>query len=110
LAHNNKFEHSRNNVNGEFLGENIAMWNGFNDDLSGPFPIDLWYLENRKHNFNANEFNFDSSHFAQLVWKNSHSIGIGYSIGLLGTSYLVVNYYPAGLVDNEYKENVFKRV
>jgi len=77
----------------------------------GSFPIDLWYLESHNHDFENNKFQMRTAHFSQLIWKNSKFIGVGFSKNKIsGANYLVINYYPAGNIDDEYKMNVFTKI
>jgi len=52
-----------------------------------------------------------TAHFSQLIWKNSKFIGVGFSKNKIsGANFLVINYFPCGNIDDEYKINVFKKI
>lgn len=86
------------------------MANNYNKSLiiEAPFPVDLWYAESLKYDYSINEFQPEAAHFSQLVWKDTQAIGIGFSKSQTGC-YLVVNYYPAGNIDNEFEANVIRK-
>ena len=46
------------------------------------------------------------SNFTQLVWKNSEYIGFGMVKSSSGETFFVINYFPAGNVDGEFRRNV----
>ena len=68
----------------------------------------MWYNENRNYNYSLNEFQQNASHFTQIIWRDTKSIGIGFSKSSNGC-YLVVNYYPSGNRDSEFTNNVLRR-
>ena len=46
------------------------------------------------------------SNFTQMVWKCSEYIGFGMVKSSRGETFFVINYYPAGNVDGEFRRNV----
>ena len=46
------------------------------------------------------------SNFTQMVWKNSEYIGFGMVKSSNGETFFVINYYPAGNIDGEFRKNV----
>ena len=101
------------NKNKEKLGENIftctSMLKTDCYDIESTKPVDEWYNEIKNYNFSQPGFTIDSSHFSQLVWKETTKMGCGASVKDDGATYKVVcNYYTAGNIINKakFEENV----
>ena len=104
------------NKNKEKLGENIftctSVLKEDKDncyDIESTIPVDEWYNEMKNYNFSKPGFTIDSSHFSQLVWKETTKMGCGASVRDDGVTYKVVcNYYTAGniLSPQKFEENV----
>ena len=66
------------------------------------------YKEVCKFNFNNPEGNSHGTlSFSQVVWKKSLTLGIG-KADKGGCTYVVARYRPAGIVRNDFKNNVAK--
>ena len=102
------------NKNKEKLGENIftctSMLKTDCYDIESTRPVDEWYNEIKNYNFSQPGFTIDSSHFSQLVWKETTKMGCGASVKDDGATYKVVcNYYTAGnIVDANKSDNLEK--
>ena len=102
LARNAQLEYSDNKFRGEELGEILFY---YSTSCSSDVVIDSWNKDEKT--FKYNKKNPEASPFAQLVWKNSQYIGIGISQDTNGGTYIVANFYPAGNISGQFKENVF---
>ena len=101
------------NKNKENLGENIFTCTSVLKtncyDITSTKPVDVWYNEIKNYNFSEPGFNIDSSHFSQLIWKETTKIGCGASVADDEVTFKVVcNYYKAGNILNKekFEENV----
>ncbi len=102
----------RDNVGDE--GNNL-----FNDDIYGEniFITDreeceenickIWYDENKRYNYDLNNFQRGTNHFTQLVWNSTRKIGFGYANYNNKYCYVTL-YYPAGNILGQFTNNVFK--
>jgi len=84
--------------NGNFLhsgvagqGENLAWGTA----LTGKKSVDMWYSEIVKYNFATPGFTQPTSHFTQLVWRNSTHLGCVVA-QCSGESFWVCRYSPQG--------------
>ena len=102
LARNAQLEYSDNKFRGEELGEILFY---YSTSCSSDVVIDSWNKDEKT--FKYNKKNPEASPFAQLVWKSSQYIGIGISQDTNGGTYIVANFYPAGNISGQFKENVF---
>ena len=90
-------------------GENLYASNS-----SRPAPprpeavVDAWYNEIHHYDFNQPGFRPDTGHFTQVVWKDSHELGMGIAQASDGTWYVVGNYRPSGNIANQFATNVLK--
>ena len=105
LANKNILIHSDNEYKGESLGENIFMCKG--KEATGEYATKSWYDEIKTHNFNG-DFQNDTGHFTQVIWKDSKEVGFGIAKNKGGYTYVVGNYFPAGNILGRFKQNVFK--
>ncbi|GFO49549.1 Golgi-associated plant pathogenesis-related protein 1 [Plakobranchus ocellatus] len=110
LAANNLFNHSgRTLPSGKKIGENIAMnSSSAGADYEGPEPVQQWYSEISKYNFETNFPNWRvTGHFTQVIWKSSTELGVGKARSADGrTVVAVANYRPPGNDVTAYPENV----
>ncbi|XP_065654923.1 uncharacterized protein LOC105846415 isoform X2 [Hydra vulgaris] len=104
-----RLEHS-NNLD---LGENLA-YQCFSDKkfVSATVFVKDWYSEvcNKEYEFGS-EGSPDTSHFTQVIWSESTSLGMGKAtLELNGMScvYVVARYKPRGNVASQYASNVLR--
>jgi hypothetical protein len=93
------------NYNNKPLGINYEK---FNEDNSKIKDIcEKWIKEGNKKQIN----NFSKiKHFTQIIWKNTEEIGIGYSELNNKEKILVILYYPAGNIFEEFDNNIPKGI
>ena len=65
-----------------------------------------WYSQVAKFNFDEPELREDTDSFTQVVWKGTKQIGLGLAKDKSGNSYIVAQYFPAGNLKQEVKQNV----
>uniref|UniRef100_A0A0N5CDN8 SCP domain-containing protein n=2 Tax=Strongyloides papillosus TaxID=174720 RepID=A0A0N5CDN8_STREA len=70
--------------------------------------VSRMYDEKNHYNFYLNFGTPMTSHFTQLVWKSTRSIGIGV-LKKNDIFTIVLFFYPKGNIRGEYKKNVFKK-
>ena len=88
---------------GIFLGENRYIYKGKMFDVEDM--CNEWYNEIKLYDQNTNEYEKNTSHFTQMIWKNTKDVGFGF-IRKREYCYAVAFYYPPGNTLGEYKENV----
>ncbi|XP_052831402.1 uncharacterized protein LOC106867642 isoform X1 [Octopus bimaculoides] len=94
---------------GQQIGQNIVFrWTKQGAAFSGSEVADLWYSQVKNFDFSHYKHRMDTGHFTQLVWKNSQYIGIGKAGNSVGAVAVVVFYFPAGNIQEELQDNVFK--
>ena len=93
------------NYNNKPLGINYEK---FNEDNSKIKDIcEKWINEGNKKQIK----NFSKiKHFTQIIWKNTKEIGIGYSELNDKEKILVILYYPAGNIFEEFDNNIPKGI
>ena len=89
---------------GQVIGENIREINYGNYDLSKI--CDIWNNEEKNYDFSNPIFKSDCSHFTQIIWKGTASVGFGISTSASGKRYFVAFYFPAGNIFDKFKENI----
>jgi hypothetical protein len=93
------------NYNNKPLGINYEKFN--DDNLKIKDICEKWIKEGNKKQIK----NFSKiKHFTQIVWKNTKEIGIGYSELNNKEKILVILYYPAGNIFEEFNENIPKGI
>lgn len=81
--------------------------NFFYKEKAGKKCAELWYKEVSLHDFKK-DYQKNSGHFSQLVWKSSTHVGFG--VAVTKTSIVCVGmYYPAGNVLGKFKANVLPK-
>ena len=104
LSENDLFEHSKNQYNGEKLGENLSKYGGDHSGISqGEIPTNMWYGKKFYYNFNYPSYQYNAEPFTQVVWKNSLEFGIGLfcRAKYYNECHIVANYYPTGNYGSE---------
>ncbi|KAF3041223.1 hypothetical protein E8E11_000913 [Didymella keratinophila] len=103
-----KFKHS-----GGPSGENLAS--GYPNVTAS---VEAWGNERKDYDFKKGEFSSATGHFTQLVWRNTTTVGCartecnGGQKGGNGDApgwYIVCEYYPAGNVLDQFKDNVMRQ-
>ena len=90
--------------NDECIGENISEFYG---DISTTSKIcEDWAYERNYFDFRSKEYKDQTKHFTQMIWKNTKSVGFGFSSSSNGKYYFVSFYYPAGNIFDEFDKNV----
>ena len=102
-----KLSKNENNINyiykDVFLGQNIYIYRGENFRIGNI--INEWYKEIYNYRENLNKFQKNTSHFTQMIWKETKEIGFGLK-EKGDTFYIVVFYYPPGNTFGEFKNNI----
>ena len=93
------------NYNNKPLGINYEKFN--ENNLKIKDICEKWIKEGNKKQIK----NFSKiKHFTQIIWKNTEEIGIGYSELNNKEKILVILYYPAGNIFEEFNENIPKGI
>ena len=93
--------------NGIFLGENIYIYKGEKLDVNEM--CNDWYNEINKYDKQLNQYQKNTSHFTQMIWKGTKELGFGIVKNKKDKDkifYAVALYYPPGNILGEFKENV----
>ncbi|CAF0941925.1 unnamed protein product [Adineta steineri] len=111
LAATSKFEHSRNKLGDDLLGENLYMqWISQGKvPVSGREAAKNWYDEIALYNFKHPRYSEDTGHFTQMIWQSTQRMGVGVALSRDGREvYIVTNYYPVGNIINHgyFEKNV----
>jgi glioma pathogenesis-related protein 2 len=80
-------------------GENIFFKCVERKVIPDPYePVCKWYSEGSKYTGSLDECDVkDVKHFAQVIWKSSKALGVGYAVNEDHNKiYVVANYYPRG--------------
>ena len=86
----------------ECIGESISELNG---DISTSSTIcDEWAQEKKDFDFRSKIYNGKAKHFTQMIWKNTRSVGFGFSSSN-NKNYFVSFYFPAGNIFDEFEKN-----
>ncbi|RNA36102.1 Golgi-associated plant pathogenesis-related 1 [Brachionus plicatilis] len=107
MAKVNKLVHSpsewRLKFNGEPLGENVVLTNGFK--LGGKGMSDMWYSESYKHSYQ--ELQKETKSYTQMIWASSRKVGFGRAKSEDGKWYGCAHYYPEGNIIGLFRNNVY---
>ena len=102
LSQTGNLDYSYNQYKGEDLGESVYE----SEIYIAPLKLaKIFYDENLDYNYKSKEP--EPSNFTQMVWKNSELIGFGMQKSSDGRYFFVLNYFPSGNVDGQFKKNVF---
>ena len=112
LASKGVMEHSGNDYNGEWMGENLYVT--FSTGTPGITPnkaADSWYSEISKYSFTNNVYVAGAGHFTQMIWKSTQYVGCGFARGKYNSYnaiHVVCNYFPGGNINSGsfFKNNV----
>ena len=95
-------DYSSNEYKGQILGETVYK----SENYFAPIRlVKALYDEIKEYNFKSKDP--EPSNFSQMVWKNTDYIGFGMEKSSNGKYFYVINYYPTGNIDGEFKKNVF---
>jgi len=99
---------SSHTYNGEALGENIFI---YKKEITIGQIFQYWYNEHKNYNYEVGKLQKDTTHFTQMIWKNTEFIGIGISSNRDKSKFcLVIYYYPAGNIFGKFIDNVPKEI
>ena len=102
LAKKGKLDYSSNEYQGQILGETVYK----SQNYFAPLKLaKVLYDENVEYNYKSDDP--EPNNFTQMVWKNSTHVGFGMAKSNDGKYYYVINYFPTGNIDGEFKKNVF---
>ena len=104
LAKKGKLDYSSNEYQGQILGETVYKSQNYFAPLKLAKTL---YDENSKYNYKSDDP--EPNNFSQMVWKSSTHIGFGIAKSNDGKYFYVINYFPTGNVDGEFKKNVFPK-
>ena len=105
LAKTGELDYSNNSYKGGELGE-ILFYNEIGE-IDTESVIDTWHKDSKDFRYNNSNYNPEATPFAQLVWKSTKLIGVGFSKDEKGGTFIVANFFPTGNVANQYSFNVF---
>ena len=88
----------------ECLGENISEFDG--DISTTSTIIKEWANERKNLEYNYN-YKDQTKHFTQMIWKNTQSVGFGFSSSSNEKNYFVSFYFPAGNIFDEFDKNIY---
>ena len=86
-----------------FLGQNIYIYKG--KDFNVEDMCNAWYNEGQQYDNNSLNYQKNTSHFTQMIWKETSEVGFGFK-RKGNKHYGVAFYYPPGNTLGEYKDNV----
>ncbi|XP_042150796.1 Golgi-associated plant pathogenesis-related protein 1-like [Ixodes scapularis] len=95
------------------LGENIYWYeiSSGSYKVSAESAIKYWYEEKKYYDYNHPHFSSKTSHFTQVVWKSSRTLGCAKSRAQEAHRYryfVVCNYHPKGNIHGEFGRNVLR--
>ena len=108
ISSQKKVIYKPNIYKGTILGESVIM-----SDLNDPQKIlENWKQEGDNYDFSKNKFSKITSHFTQIIWKETTDIGIGFfpeDEKKENEKYcIVILYYPPGNTLGNFSQNVTK--
>ena len=102
LSKAGSLDYSYNQYRGQDLGESVYESEVF---IAPMKLIKILYDENLEYDYNDRDP--EPSNFTQMVWRNSELIGFGMQKNSDHKYYFVINYFPSGNVEGQFKKNVF---
>ena len=101
LAKSGKLDYSSNEYKGQPLGESVYK----SENYFAPLKLaKALYDEISEYDFKSKDP--EPNNFTQMVWKDSELIGFGMAKNSEGKYFYVINYFPTGNIDGEFKKNV----
>ena len=101
LAKTGKLDYSSNEYKGQILGETVYKA----EKYFAPLKLaKVLYDEISEYDFNSKDP--EPNNFTQLVWKDTDFIGFGMAKSSDNKYYYVINYFPTGNIDGQFKSNV----
>lgn len=74
--------------------------------VKGWEPVEHWYSEESNHIYGKEPSTLKTGHFTQVIWRDSHELGVGMAKNRTGQIFIVVNYDPPGNFIGSFTENV----
>ena len=97
-----KLDYSSNEYKGQPLGESVYK----SENYFAPLKLaKALYDEISEYDFKSKDP--EPNNFTQMVWKDTEFIGFGMAKNSNGKYFYVINYFPTGNIDGEFKKNVF---
>ena len=94
--------------NHDGMGQNLACTRSSgNVDMTGQQAVDMWYNEIKDYDFKKGDFQPNTGHFTQVVWKGTTEVGAAKVIKD-GYCFVVANYCPPGNMMGDFDKNVTK--
>ena len=101
LAKSGKLDYSSNEYKGQPLGESVYK----SENYFAPLKLaKVLYDEISEYDFKSKDP--EPNNFTQMVWKDTDLIGFGMAKNSEGKYFYVINYFPTGNIDGEFKKNV----
>ena len=101
LAKTGKLDFSSNEYKGHILGESVYK----SDSYVAPIKLaKILYDEISEYDYKSKDP--EPNNFTQMVWKSTDFIGFGIAKNKEGKYFYVINYFPTGNIDGEFKKNV----
>ena len=101
LAKSGKLDYSSNEYKCQPLGESVYK----SENYFAPLKLSkVLYDEISEYDFKSKDP--EPNNFTQMVWKDTELIGFGMAKNSEGKYFYVLNYFPTGNVDGEFKKNV----
>lgn len=99
-------------LGGNFAEKCISMMDSVvSDKLLAQYVCEVWYREGQNYSFANPGFNTGScvtSHFTQVVWKDTKEVGVA-KLARDGRTFVVAVYKPQGNVSGEFEANILKK-
>ena len=74
MLNEEKAKYKTNIYKGDILGKSVIL-----SDLKDPLKfLNAWKEESENYDFQNNKFSKNTSHFTQIIWKDTKDIGIGF--------------------------------